>query len=184
MVIGSFITTICPLMHRFLHRSRLMQRFLAKHQITEVTQAPYSQDLVPCDLLSFPKTKITFERKEISDHWWDSGNYSRAADGDWVNCVRSQGAYFEGDWGIIVLCTVFLISCIFFNKRVYNTCYNLFLITAILPSVRCHFIVTLICISLMINDVEQLFMFLLGTPQFFTIEFDVGIFFITVWKWS
>ena len=59
-------------------------------------------------LLSFPKTKITFEREEISDHWWDSGKYDRAADGDWENYVRSQGAYFEGDWGISVLCTTFL----------------------------------------------------------------------------
>ena len=34
----------------------------------------------------------------------------RAADGDWENCVRSQGAYFEGYWGVIVLCTMFLVS--------------------------------------------------------------------------
>ena len=34
----------------------------------------------------------------------------------WENCVRSQGAYFGGDWGTIVLCTMFLVSCIFFNK--------------------------------------------------------------------
>ena len=60
-------------------------------------------------LLAFLKTKITFEREEISDHEWDSGKYDRAADGDWENCVRSQGAYFEGDWGIIVLCTMFLV---------------------------------------------------------------------------
>ena len=60
--------------------------------------------------LAFPKTKMTFEREEISGHWWDSGKYDRAADGSWENCVRSQGAYFEGDWGIIVLCTMFLIS--------------------------------------------------------------------------
>ena len=26
-------------------------------------------------LLAFPKTKITFERDEISDHWWDSKKY-------------------------------------------------------------------------------------------------------------
>ena len=26
-------------------------------------------------LLAFPKTKITFEREEISDHWWDSGKH-------------------------------------------------------------------------------------------------------------
>ena len=30
-------------------------------------------------LLAFPKTKITVEREEISDHWWDSGKYDRAA---------------------------------------------------------------------------------------------------------
>ena len=70
-------------------------------------------------LFAFPKTKITFERKEISDHQWSSGKKDGAADGDWENCVRSQGAYFEGDWSIIVLCTMFLVSCNFFNKCLY-----------------------------------------------------------------
>ena len=74
-------------------------------------------------LLAFPKTKITFEKEEISDHQWDSGKYDRAADGDWKNCVRSQGAYFEGDWGILVLCTVFLPSCNFINKCLYFSYY-------------------------------------------------------------
>ena len=60
-------------------------------------------------LLAFPKTKISFEREETSDHQWDLGKYDGAADGDW-NCVRSQGAYFAGDWGVIVLCTMFLVS--------------------------------------------------------------------------
>ena len=58
----------------------------------------------------FNKTKITFEREEISDRQWDSGKYDREADGDWENCVRCQGAYFEGDRGGIVLCTVFPVS--------------------------------------------------------------------------
>ena len=42
----------------------------------------------------------------------DSGKYDRAADGNWEKCVRSQGACFEGDFeeGIIVLCTMFLVS--------------------------------------------------------------------------
>ena len=65
---------------------------------------------------AFPQTKITFEREEISNHWWNSGKYNGAADGNWENCVRSQGAYFEGDWDIIVLWTMFLVSCIFFSK--------------------------------------------------------------------
>ena len=59
-------------------------------------------------LLPFPKTKITFEREEISDHQWDSGKYNGAADGDWENWVRSQVVYFEGDWGIIVQCLFIL----------------------------------------------------------------------------
>ena len=61
-------------------------------------------------LLAFPKTEITSEKEEISDHQWDSGKYNRAANGNWENCVRSQGAYFEGDWGVFVLYTMFLVS--------------------------------------------------------------------------
>ena len=61
-------------------------------------------------LLAFPKTKITCEKEAISDHGWDSGKYDRAADGDWENYVRSQGACFEGVWDIIVLCKMFLVS--------------------------------------------------------------------------
>ena len=78
--------------------------------------APLQPRFGTLQLLAFPKTKITLERGEISDHWWDSGKYNGAADGNWENCVRSQGAYFEGDWGVIVLCIMFLASCVFFNK--------------------------------------------------------------------
>ena len=74
-------------------------------------------------LLVFLQIKITFEREEISHCQWDWGKYDRATDGDWENCVRSQGAYFEGDWGITVLCTMFLVSCIFFNKCLYFSYY-------------------------------------------------------------
>ena len=61
-------------------------------------------------LLAFPKTEITLEREEISDCWWDSGKYNGAAIGNWENCVRSQDAYFEGHWGVSVLCIMFLVS--------------------------------------------------------------------------
>ena len=37
----------------------------------------------------------------------------------WENCMRSHSAHCEGDWGIIVLCRVFLISCIFLNKCLF-----------------------------------------------------------------
>ena len=72
--------------------------------------------------LPFPKTKITFGRKEISDHRWASGKYDRAADSYWEHCVRSQSAYFEGDRGIIVQSTMSL-KCLYFSY--YMTGYLL-----------------------------------------------------------
>ena len=44
--------------------------------------APLEARFGALKLLAFPNTKITFEREEISDHWWDSGKYNGAADGD------------------------------------------------------------------------------------------------------
>ena len=92
-----------------VHASCLMQNFLVKHQITQVTQPPLHPIFGALRLLAFPKTKITFEREEISDHWWDLGNIM----GQLIvtgRTVKSQGAYFEGNWCIIVLCTMFLVS--------------------------------------------------------------------------
>ena len=89
--------------------SHLVQSSLVKHQITQVTQ-PLQPRFDALWLWAFPKTKITFEREEISNHWRDSGKHNRAADGNWESCVKSQGDYFEGDWGIIILCTMFLVS--------------------------------------------------------------------------
>ena len=63
-------------------------------------------------LLAFPQTKVTFEGEGISDCWWDSGKYNRAADGNWENCVRSQGAYF---WrGLRHHCPKYKVSCILY----------------------------------------------------------------------
>ena len=88
-------------------------------------------DLVPLQLqfsavwfLALPKTKITCEKEGISDHRLMRFRKIRwAADGDWENCMRSPGAYFEGDWDVNVLCTMFLISRIFFNKHLYFSYY-------------------------------------------------------------
>ena len=88
-------------------------------------------------LLAFSKTKITFEREEISDHRWDSGKYNGVADGYWENCVRSQGAYFEEDWSLIFLCTMFLVSCIF------NKCLLFFILYGWLPSGQTTYTLTL-----------------------------------------
>ena len=95
--------------------------FLAKYQITQVTQHPYSPDLVPCDFLLFPKLNSALKvkrfqtimrfRKIRCGSWWWLGEL-----------CDILGAYFEGEWGIIVLCTVFLVSRIF-SKRLYFSYY-------------------------------------------------------------
>ena len=99
------------------HASYLVQ-FSGKTSNHPGNSVPLQPKFGAVQHLVFPQTKITFEKEEISGHLWDSGKYDGAADGDWENCVRSQGAYFEGDWGIIVFCTMFLVSCVF-NKCLY-----------------------------------------------------------------
>ena len=45
------------------HTWCLMQSFFVKYQITQVTQPPYSPDLVPCDFWLFPKLKSPLKGK-------------------------------------------------------------------------------------------------------------------------
>ena len=116
-VTGSFITTMCLLMHH------ISCRVFWQHIKSSRWLSPLQPRFSVLWLLAFCKIKITFEREDISDYWWDSGKYDRAADGDGENYMRSQGAYFKGDWGVIVLCTVFLVSRIFFNKCLYFSYY-------------------------------------------------------------
>ena len=47
------------------HVSRLMWSFLAKHQITQVTQPQYSPDLAPSDFWLFPKLKSPLKGKRF-----------------------------------------------------------------------------------------------------------------------
>ena len=104
------------------HALCLMQSVFVKTSNHPGDSASLQPKFGTLQLLTFPKTKIIFEREEISDHRWDSGKYNGAADGDWENCVWSQGAYFEGDWGT-VLGAMLLVSCIFSNKCLYISCY-------------------------------------------------------------
>ena len=81
--------------------------------------SPWQPRFGALQLLAFPKTKITSEREEISYGQWDTGKNNGAPDRNWKNYVRSQSAYFEGNWGAIVLCTMFLVTCILFNKSLF-----------------------------------------------------------------
>ena len=60
LLIGSFIMTMYP-----LNVSRLMQSFLVKHQIIQVTQLPYSPDLAPCDFWLFPTLKSPLKERDF-----------------------------------------------------------------------------------------------------------------------
>ena len=42
-----------------------MQSFLVKHQITQVTQLPYSPDVVPCDFWLFQKLELSLKGKRF-----------------------------------------------------------------------------------------------------------------------
>ena len=77
LVIGSFIMT----MHLCITSPA---EFLAKDQITQVTQPPYSPDLVPCNFWLFPKLKSPLKRKRfhtinenqentMGQSWWRLG---------------------------------------------------------------------------------------------------------------
>ena len=77
-MIGSFITTMM-----IIPASHLVQSFLVKHQIPQVTQPPYSPDWAPCDFWFFPKLKSPLKEKDFrllkrfrkiqQGSWWQLG---------------------------------------------------------------------------------------------------------------
>ena len=91
------------------HASHLMKRFLVKHQIIQVTQIPYSPDLVPCDFCLFSKLKSPLKGKRFQtiDEIQKNIMWQLMAIGRTVWVPR---CLFEEDWGSIVLCTMFLVS--------------------------------------------------------------------------
>ena len=60
-------TVDCQLHHENApaHTSRLMQSFLVKHQITQVTQPCHSPDFMPCELWLFLKLKSPLKGKRF-----------------------------------------------------------------------------------------------------------------------
>ena len=154
--------------------------FSVKHQITQVTQPHRSPDLVPCDFWLFPKLESPLNGKGSQTINWDLGKHDRTADGNWENCVRSQGDYFEGDWGVIVLCTMFLVSCIFFSKCLYFSHYmagDLLDITCMCLRIYTS-ILWLIYTSLMVSSDEQKFLIFMKSSLsiFYFIICIIGVF--------
>ena len=126
--IGSFITTTRQLVH---HLSCRVLWATSNHQ---GDSAPTTAQIWHCDFWLFPKLKSLLKGKRFQtlDKTQENkkGQLMAIPTKDfaecfeqwkrcWENCMRSHGAYFEGDWDIIGLCTMFLVSCIFFNKCLY-----------------------------------------------------------------
>ena len=141
--------------------------------------APVQPRFGTLGLLAFPKTKITWKGRDFRPlmRFWKIWG---AAVDDWENCVRSQGAYFEGNWGIIVLCTMFLVSCIFFSKCLYFSHYmagDLLDITCMCLRIYTS-ILWLIYTSLMVSSDEQKFLIFMKSSLsiFYFIICIIGVF--------
>ena len=73
LVIDSFFTTMCQLMYQVSYRV-FWQNIKSPRWLSPTT----AQIFGALWFLAFPKTKITFEREEISHCQWDSRKYYRA----------------------------------------------------------------------------------------------------------
>ena len=98
------------------HTSCLMQSFLVKCQITQVTQFPYRPDLAPCNFWLFPKLKSPLKGR----HFKPSVSFRKICWGSWW----LLGEMCEVPWcllrrGLRHHCPVYSVSCIFFNKCLY-----------------------------------------------------------------
>ena len=95
------------------HASQLMQNFLAKHQITQETQPPYSPDLAPA----------TSGFSQNWNHLWKGRDFRPS--------VRLRKTQWGSGWrfgelcelprcilwrGLKPCCPMYNVSCIFFNK--------------------------------------------------------------------
>ena len=104
------------------HASCLVQSFLAKHQITQDIQLPYSQGLVPCDFWLFPKLKSSLKGKRF-----------QTIDEIQENTMGLLMVTERTVWGPVVptlkgteaslSCVQCFKSCVFFNKYLYFSYY-------------------------------------------------------------
>ena len=98
--------------------------FFEKHQITQVTQLPYSSELAPCDFWLFPKLKLPLKEKRFQTIEEIRENKTelliaigRTVWGPKVPTLKETEASLS-------LCTIFLISYTLFNKYLYFSYYQ------------------------------------------------------------
>jgi histone-lysine N-methyltransferase SETMAR len=93
------------------HTSFAVREFLSQNKITTLPHPSYSPDLAPCDFILFPKFKTHLKGHHFGTAENDQAAATRALNNSsedlfhcydewqqrWNCCIRSQGAYFEGD---------------------------------------------------------------------------------------
>jgi hypothetical protein len=98
-----------------------VREFLAQNNITMLPHPQYSPEVVPCDLFLFPKLKthhkghhfgtvenvqvaVTRTLNNISSEYFQ--HCYEEWQKRWNRCIRSQGAYFEGDKLYLHICLI------------------------------------------------------------------------------
>jgi hypothetical protein len=71
---GSEVTGRCTITASTIS-SQLVQNVLAKHQILQVPQPPYSLIIAPCEFFLFPKVKMLL-KEQVSRHTRDKMKHS------------------------------------------------------------------------------------------------------------
>ena len=105
-MIGSFVTTTRP------HTYHVSCRVFWWNIKSPRWLSPSTAQIWHVVTSGFSQTKSTFESEEISDHWWDSGRYDRAADWglgevcDFPRCLLWRGLRHH--------CPMYNVSCILF----------------------------------------------------------------------
>ena len=103
LAIGRFIMITRPLMHHVSCRV-FWQNIKSPRWLRPTTAQIWRPETS-----GFPPNSNHLWKGRDFDCRWDAGKNDRAANGDWENS-EVPSAYFEEDWGIIVLCTMFLVS--------------------------------------------------------------------------
>jgi len=103
------------------HTSFAVREFLVQHNITTLPHPPYNLDLAPCDFFLFPKLKTHLKGHNFGTVENVQAAATRALNNissedfvhcyeewqqRWNRCVRSQGAYFEGDKLYLHVCSI------------------------------------------------------------------------------
>ena len=114
--LGSFIMTSCLLMHHISCSS------VVKHHITRWL-SPSTAPLVPFNFWLFPKLKSPLKGKRFQTLNEIQENITGQLMAIGRTLWHPKVPTLKRDWDVIVLCTMFLVSCIFFSKCLYFAYY-------------------------------------------------------------